>query len=617
MSAVYHTFCLIVFMFSAIVPLFGQGEQTPYRVLLDLNAPENDQLQVIINTPPVDKDQIEFQIPKMVPGTYSIYDFGRFINRFEAFNLDGEKMVVDSLTPNRRRINDASTLAEIRYWVEDSYDTDKPNFIFEPAGTSIQADTAFVLNTYGFIGYLEGMKERAYEITIKRPAYMFGATALEKVVNDSLRDIYVAPGYFELADSPILYCRPDTATLNVGGAEILVSVYSPKKMLTADFVMSNVEEILNATKSYLGGTLPVDRYAFLIYLLDRTSGSGGYGALEHSYSSLYSLPEFNPAFLAQTIRDVAAHEFLHIITPLNIHAEQIGNFDFINPEMSIHLWLYEGVTEYFAGNIQVREGLMSVASYLSVLKGKIEDSKKYNDTLPFTELSRLALGEHEDQYQNVYQKGALIGMALDIKLLEWSDGKYNLEMLMDDLAEIYGKDKSFKDEALFDEIAAITDPSIKDFLDTYVAGSSPLPYADLFDIVGIEFSRPEMVKTISLGNVNFTLNPETERFVVANEIGMDAFGRAIGYQEGDEILSLNKQEVDFNNYLEIFEDFKANTEPGDKVKITVLRDKNGKLKKTKLKATAVEVENKTDFEISVMESATAQQRKLREAWLGK
>lgn len=588
-----------------------------YSVYIDLTDVQNDELKVTIQTPPVDRDYIEFQMPKMVPGTYAVYDFGRFMRRFEAFDLDGELMEVDSLSPNRRKINDAQSLARISYWIEDSYDTDKSNFIFEPAGTNIEAGDNFVLNTYGFIGYLENMKDTPYEVIFKKPTGFYGASALVKTASDSIKDVFSASNYFNLADSPIMYSIPDTVNVEVGGAEILVSVYSPNGVLTADFVTENVSEILEATRSYLGGTLPVDRYAFLIHLLDRNSGSGGFGALEHSYSSLYSLPEFNPAMLAQTIRDVAAHEFLHIITPLNIHAEEIGNFDFINPKMSKHLWLYEGVTEYFAGHIQVHEGVMPLPQYVNVLKTKIEQSQAFKDELPFTELSLGALDEHEDQYPNVYQKGALIGMALDIKLHEWSDGQYTLRQLMAALAEKYGKDVSFKDEELFGEIGALTDPSIEAFLIKYVQEPNSLPYQELFEIVGIDYQLPETVQEITLGNINFTVVNETQRFVVSNLVGMNPFGHELGYQPNDQLLALNKQDVNFSNYLPIFEEFKATAQPGDKVQVVVLREVKGKKKKVKLKAKAMEVETQTDFELTLMDNPSPKQLRLRNKWLGR
>ena len=46
----------------------------------------------------------------------------------------------------------------------------------------------------------------------------------------------------------------------------------------------------------------------------------------------------------------------------------------------------------------------------------INASSKYNDTLSFTELSKNTLHKYKDEYNNVYEKGELIAMCLDIKL---------------------------------------------------------------------------------------------------------------------------------------------------------------------------------------------------------
>jgi hypothetical protein len=107
---------------------------------------------------------------------------------------------------------------------------------------------------------------------------------------------------------------------------------------------------VTGTGQILGGDLPVDKYAFLIYTDDKYGYSGGEGALEHSYCSMYYYPERDEKQLADEFVDPCAHEFFHIITPLTIHSEEIQNFDFNDPKMSRHLWLYEGSTEYHAQN---------------------------------------------------------------------------------------------------------------------------------------------------------------------------------------------------------------------------------------------------------------------------
>jgi predicted metalloprotease with PDZ domain len=145
------------------------------------------------------------------------------------------------------------------------------------------------------------------------------------------------------------------------------------------------------------------------------------------------------------------------------------------PRMSKHLWLYEGVTEYFASHVQVHENLISVDEFMQKIREYIFSSMAYNDTLPFTEMSAKVLDEHEKEYGNVYQKGALIGMALDIQLRDLSDGKYGLVDLMQDLAKTYGKGKPFKDDELFDKITELTYPEIRTFFARYVEGNERLP----------------------------------------------------------------------------------------------------------------------------------------------
>ncbi|PIB34106.1 hypothetical protein BFP72_01025 [Reichenbachiella sp. 5M10] len=590
--------------------------QQKYVVNIDLNQVVNDKVKVTYTLPKVERDTIEFHIPKIVPGTYSIYDFGRFLGDFQAMDAQGQALVTEKITENRIAILEASKLASISYWVEDSYDTDLGNVIFEPAGSSIEEDSAYVLNTFAFVGYLEDMKDLPFELTVTKPQALFGASALAKeIVNDST-DVFSTDNYFDLADGPILYSVPDTTTFVVGGAEILISVYSPNGVLEASFVKEQIEPTLEAQKEYMGGTLPVDNYAFLIYLFDGSSLSGAFGALEHSYSSLYSLPEADPSYLAQIIRDVAAHEFFHIVTPLNIHSEEIGDFDFINPKMSKHLWLYEGMTEYAAGLAQVKYGSMSFEEYLTVLESKIKRAGSFKDDLPFTELSIHCLDETKDQYGNVYQKGALIGMALDIQLRELSEGQYGVENMMIDLSEEYGKHKSFQDEVLFDTITAMTYPEIRTFFSQYVEGAEPIPYGEYFAAVGVEFAGVVETQELTLGHISFGV--QDSLLVVNSTDQMNAFGEEMGYEDGDLLYEIDDTLIDIGNYQEVFAAFKSNHQVGDNVQITVLRaNKKGKLKQVKLKASAMEVTVKKPGKMTLVENPTPEQLALRKAWVNK
>jgi predicted metalloprotease with PDZ domain len=229
-------------------------------------------------------------------------------------------------------IKDAKNIGRISYWVEDSWDTEqKEKFVFEPAGTNIEQNENFVINTHGFFGYFEGMKTVPYRLAISKPNGFYGSTGLNNITYEGEKDIYSIPNYMELADSPIMYNRPDTTVLNVGGTRVLVSVYSREQKKYSGRLGKEISRL-----EYLGGKLPVDKYAFIMYLFKGESRSGASGALEHSYSSVYFIPEMEEENLIQTVIDFSAHEFFHIVTPLNIHSEEIGNFDFNNPVMSRH-----------------------------------------------------------------------------------------------------------------------------------------------------------------------------------------------------------------------------------------------------------------------------------------
>lgn len=608
------------FLYSSLLAI-GLGSvanaQDTYRYSLNLEDVSDDQLTVSLNTPTVTDSIVEFHIPKIVPGTYSISDFGRFVSDFSAYDAQGNLLTVDKLSTNRWSISDAQSLAHITYTLDDSFDTDLSNVIFEPAGTNFEAGDNFVLNTHGIFGYLEGYKDQPFELSITRPADFYGATALEHTETQGNVDTFSAPRYFELADAPIMYCLPDTATVTVGGAEVMVSVYSPNDMVKANFVREQVTEVLRAQEAYLGGKLPVNRYAFLIYLFNGQSLSGSYGALEHSYSSLYFLPEVEQEIIAGAVRDIASHEFFHIVTPLNIHSEEIGNFDFINPKMSQHLWLYEGVTEYSSHHAQVSYGITELSDFLEEFRGKIITSRtQYQDDLPFTTMSKEVLEEYEDEYGNVYEKGALIGFCLDIRLRQWSEGEYGIQNLMQDLSKSYGKEVSFVDNQLFDKIAELTAPEIKDFLTTYVDGPNPLPLEDAFGAIGVSYISEQEVNRVRLG-VQFNYNQETERIFVANTDEITTFGEALGLQVGDEVISVQKKPLTIESYQEIFE-MVGNTRPRKKIRMVVARPtEDGEYETVRLKARAIQYPTTIQFILEEMEKPSAERLAMRNAWLGK
>lgn len=63
----------------------------------------------------------------------------------------------------------------------------------------------------------------------------------------------------------------------------------------------------------------------------------------------------------------------------------------MEPKMSKHLWLYEGGTEYASIHYQVQNGVMTVQRYLDILSSKIKNSGRYDNSIPFTVMSKNVL----------------------------------------------------------------------------------------------------------------------------------------------------------------------------------------------------------------------------------
>ena len=258
--------------------------------------------------------------------------------------------------------------------------------------------------------------------------------------------------------------------------------------------------------------------------------------------------------LGEQLKDVVSHEFFHIVTPLTIHSKEIQNFDYTNPKMSEHLWMYEGVTEYFANLFQINQGLISEDDFYFRMASKITNANNMDDTMPFTKMSANVLTKpYKDQYLNVYEKGALIGMCIDIIIREKSNGTRGILDLMQKLSNEYGVNKAFNDDELFAKITSLTYPEVGQFLSTYVSGSTPIPY-DLFLVkMGItkkiiqSFGNPFLKGQVP----TITVNQQTKEIIVLPAEQLNEFYTELGIQGGDILTEINATKYTLDNIYDL------------------------------------------------------------------
>lgn len=580
------------------------------KVDIDLNVVTDDKVMVAVTTPKISSDKITYFIPKIIPGTYSEDDYGKFIDDFKAYDSKGNLLPSAKADINSWTVSDAKKLSKITYWVNDTYDVESSHSIFSPAGTNIDAGKNFMLNTHGFVGYFKEFMEIPYQLTITHPSILWGATSMTDTDAADTKDTFTTSRYAELVENPIMYSKPDYTTFTINGMDILISIYSPNGKLTAESITPEMKKMMIAQKNFLGKFNSTKKYTVLLYLSKMGSKDAkGFGALEHPTATTVVMPEMLPLTeMSKQMKDVVSHEFFHIVTPLAIHSKEIQYFDYNTPKMSEHLWMYEGVTEYFANLFQVNQGLITEDEFYKRMAEKIKNASKMNDKMPMTTMSTNVLVKpYKDQYQNVYEKGALIGMCIDIIIREKSNGERGILDLMQKLSDAYGSSKAFDDSELFAKITALTYTEVGEFLTTYVSGTTPIPYDYYFAKMGVIQSKYKIPGNVFVnGQVPaITIEPATKAIKVAQG-ELNAFMKKLGLKNGDIIIAVNGKNYNQDNVYDLVME-SPNWKDGDAIAFQIKRDGKEQTLTGKVTFTYDEGEG--------YRSTDASKSKLKEAWL--
>jgi len=618
MKKIILSLALVSFLWSCTSTQNAASKKNEVDVTIDLVNVKDDKVLVSILTPSFTAETTSFHIPKTVPGTYSEDDYGRFVENVKAYDAKGNALKITKTDENSYTISDATKLFKITYLVNDTFDTEggggfgASEDVFSPAGTNINAGINFMLNTHGFVGYFKGKEEIPYKLTVTHPANLLGVSAMTDADNSNTSDVFLMSKYANLVEMPIMYSKPDFTSFMVDDMEIIISVYSPTGKYKAEQITPNMETMMKAQKKFLGPFNSTKKYAILLYLSDMAAKDAkGFGALEHPTSTTVVMPEMmGLEMLQEQLKDVVSHEFFHIVTPLTVHSNEIQYFDFNKPAMSEHLWMYEGVTEYFANLFQVNQGLIDEKEFYERMAGKIARSRQLNDTMSFTKMSKNVFNPpYKDQYLNVYEKGALIAMCLDIQIRESSNGKKGILNLMQELSNEYGTKKAFKDDELFGKITQLTSPEVGEFLNKYVAGETPIPYEYYFEKMGVSEATIEITGNPFLKDETkpyITIDPKTKEIMILPEIELNVFMTTLGLKNNDKILAINEKPYNLDNIYDLIME-SMNWKDGEAITVKIKRNE----KEQTLKGKIVMPKEKQDG----YQSTDGSKKTIREAWL--
>jgi predicted metalloprotease with PDZ domain len=595
----------------------GSATSEKMQVAIDLVNVTNDQVSVTVIPPAIKTTTTSYQLPKIIPGTYAIADYGRYITDFSALDKSGKPLDFIKKDVNTWEISNAGQLGKITYLVNDTYDSEEgqafskeSTTIFSPAGTNILSGKQFMLNMGGFVGYFGGSTEIPYEVSISHPEGLTGTTAMTDMNKNSKEDLFITPRYAALMDSPVMYAAPDISSFVIDGMTVVLHVYSPvNKNITSQQLTPDLKRMMTAQKKFLGKINDTEKYAILVYITSNGKDDArGLGALEHNQSTTAVFAE---TMSSDELIHVISHEFFHTLTPLKVHSKEIHYFDFNNPKMSAHLWMYEGFTEYFANLFQVNQGLITEDEFYALMSEKERYAiANYPKDISFTEMSKNILEpEMKEIYPNVYQKGALMAMCIDLIIRDKSKGKRGLRDMMGELSEMYGPTKPFDDAELIPVVTKITYPEVGDFLQKYVVKGEPLDYAQYLKLAGVDRVNLKVPVDIALvvDMVPFIKIDQTKMEVIAVDPDKkNELYKALGVQNNDVLVAVNGKKLDASDVTSVLTPF-FKLKVGNDMKISVNRNGSVQELSGKIKLNYVDAQG--------YQFADPSKSNIKEAWL--
>ena len=325
---------------------------------------------------------------------------------------------------------------------------------------------------------------------------------------------YRAANYDELIDCPVEMGTFELGRFEVLGVphEIAVTGRVPKldmERLTVD--LARVCEAQIRLFEPRSKKAPFSRYTFMTMAV-----GDGYGGLEHRNSTALvckrgDLPFKGMKDTTEGYRNflgLASHEYFHAWNVKRIKPAAFVPYDLTQENYTRLLWAFEGFTSYYDDLLLVRSGLLTEKQYLETL------AKTFTTVLQRTSRLKQSIADssfdawikYYRQDENApnsvvsyYQKGSLVGLALDLTLRVETKGRVSLDDVMRTLwtrARDSGADYTGVEEDEFVEVAEqVSGLALARRLHEWTDGTRDPDYAALLAPFGIQCEARPAVDT--------------------------------------------------------------------------------------------------------------------------
>jgi predicted metalloprotease with PDZ domain len=532
---------------------------------------------------------------------YQVRNFAANIEDVRAQDAIGSPAIVLNTKPSEWEITAPAGCVVVNYDIH----LDSPG----PFGSTLNADHGF-FNWAMVLVYSPALRSQAMSLRLLdvppswalRDLHILGAAPPGKVQ----QVIGIAHTYDELVDSPAELGTFQQSTFKEDGATYHVVIDGNP----ADYDMAKLDDVLrkitHAEVDWMQDR-PYDEYTFL-YHFPHGLGRGG---MEHANGTAIDVNADRLRTSLMPVASVTAHEFFHLWNVKRIRPQSLEPIDYQRENDTRALWFSEGVTSTVGDLMLARSGLISETEYLQRVSDEITELQRWpahrwqsaEESSLDAWFEGIAFYRSPERSISYYNKGEILGVLLDLRIRQLTNGSKSLRDLLQWMNEHYAQQHRFFPDSAGVEQAAetVTGQSFDEFFRDYVAGVKQIPYDDFFQFTGLHM----VVNNYQLATAGFTTTTNLGAQPEVVQVDSNSDAQHAGIAPGDRITSVNGKPASAS-----LDDELSRLQPGTTVHIQ-LENRKGK-RELDLRLSRREEQA---YELRDLPIVTPEQRVHRTAWI--
>ncbi|AQP98525.1 peptidase M61 [Pseudoalteromonas aliena] len=561
---------------------------------LSISQPEHHLGNVSVEFPKTAQAHIDVKLPAWRTGRYEILNLANGVRYFHAKDENGKALKWEKIDHSTWRVHlNQPTEVNLDYQVYANELGKRARHI---------DDSHAFIDASGFFMFSESFRQEPVTVNLDVPKKWRSVSGMDNLKG---KNTFKAADYDVLVDSPIETGINQLHTFEVDGREYDLVVWGNGNY-DIDLMLSDLKKLV-ATGNVIWDSYPYERYVFMVHA---TSGAGG--ATEHLNSTIIQRPRDRFAKREDYLGFIstAAHEFIHTWNVKAYRPKGLVPYDYTNMNYSKLLWIAEGSTSYFEDHLLVRSGIETTDEFFKVMTKTInrhlQTPGREVQSASETSFDKWINqgGDHARNYgTNIYSEGSLLSMALDIDLLEKSQGKISYRDVHKALYNTHKMPEGFTEQDVLTILNELTGRDYSTWWKENVDAPANLNFDELLNKVGLKLERPEKAK--ALASID-ALAKSSGELLTLSHVRRGGSAWKAGLTTADKIVAINKHQVgkDLKTSLEMFN-------AGDKVTIDYIR-------RDELATTSIVLSEDFDKPKKVVSNkdATLEQKALFKAWIG-